>query len=82
MSKELAQNEWGVIAGVARGPDQSLAYVGVADVKAATDKAKKLGATIEVECRRFGDMGTLSVLVDPTGARFALWQEASERLGR
>jgi hypothetical protein len=54
-----------------------LAYVGVSDVAAATAKAKVLGATIEVEPRAFSDFGKLSVLVDPTGARLALWETSS-----
>jgi len=72
----LVQSGGQVIGGIAGGQknNQWLPYVGVADIKAATAKAKELGATAEVECRNFGDMGTASVLVDPTGARFALWQ--------
>src|SRR5258708_3550966 len=54
-----------------------LAYVGVSDVAAATAKARGLGATIEVEPRAFGEFGKLSVLIDPTGARLALWETSS-----
>jgi predicted enzyme related to lactoylglutathione lyase len=53
-----------------------LPYVGVADVEAMTAKAKALGAAIEVDCRAFGGLGTLSVIRDPTGARVGLWQQA------
>ena len=57
-----------------------LAYVGVSDVVAATVKARALGATIEVEPRAFGERGQFSVLVDPTGARLALWEASSSEL--
>jgi predicted enzyme related to lactoylglutathione lyase len=51
-----------------------LAYVGVDDIQAMTAKAKALGATVAHEVMEVGDFGWLSVLVDPTGAAFALWQ--------
>jgi predicted enzyme related to lactoylglutathione lyase len=78
----LVRSEGEVIGGVAasdRAGDQWVSYIGVADVHAATTKARTLGATVEIECRRFGEMGTFSVLVDPTGARFALWQASPAR---
>jgi len=67
------------IGGIAGGhpTNEWLVYVGVADVKATTAMARKLGATVEVDCQKFGDMGTLTVLVDPAGARFAVWQAAA-----
>jgi len=67
---------FGGIAGRSSTPPLWLPYIGVADVKAMTTKAKVLGAKIEVECREFGGFGTLTVLADPTGARVGLWQEA------
>jgi uncharacterized protein len=54
-----------------------LPFVGVSDVAAATAQARALGATIEVEPKVFGTLGTLSVIVDPAGARLALWEAAS-----
>lgn len=62
------------------GGAQWLAYVGVPDVAAATAKARALGATIEVESQAFGEWGKLSVLVDPGGARVALWEGSSSEL--
>jgi predicted enzyme related to lactoylglutathione lyase len=72
-------SEGDAIGAIADGPGQAqwLGYVGVADVKAATAKARSLGAQVEVDCQAFGDNGTLSVFVDPTGARVALWQGPS-----
>ncbi len=60
-------------------PPSWLAYIGVTDVHAATAKARALGATIEVDCQKFGGFGTLSVIADPTGARVGLWQEATRK---
>lgn len=45
-----------------------LPYVFVDDIAAATAKAKSLGATV------VRDVGSLSIIVDPTGATLGLWQ--------
>jgi predicted enzyme related to lactoylglutathione lyase len=55
-------------------PSAWLAYVSVDDVAAATKKAKSMGATIMKDVTEVMDMGSFSVLVDPTGAALALWQ--------
>lgn len=55
-------------------PPHWLAYVGVDDVRATTDKARGLGATICVDVMEVGTYGWMSVLTDPTGATLALWQ--------
>jgi uncharacterized protein len=55
-------------------PPHWLAYVGVDDVASTTRKAKDLGAKVVVDKIEVGDFGYMSVLVDPTGATFALWQ--------
>jgi predicted enzyme related to lactoylglutathione lyase len=67
-----------IIGGVAgRGSAaQWVPYIGVVDVQASTSKARALGAKVETECRRFGQMGTFGILTDPSGARFGLWQAA------
>jgi uncharacterized protein len=67
-----------IVGGIAAdGQDAHwLAYVGVTDIAASIAKARVLGARIEVEPRAVGELGTLSVLVDPAGARLALWQAA------
>ena len=59
-----------------------LAYIGVSDIAAAAAKARVLGATIEVEPKAIGEVGKLCVLVDPTGARVALWQPSTTELVR
>jgi predicted enzyme related to lactoylglutathione lyase len=51
-----------------------LAYVGVDDVRAMTDRARELGADIRVEVMEIGTYGLMSVFIDPTGATLALWQ--------
>lgn len=57
-------------------PSMWLAYVLVDDIKAATEKAKSLGATIleGCDCREVGGYGALSVITDPTGAMLGLWR--------
>lgn len=55
-------------------PPHWQAYVGVEDVGAATEKARSLGATICQDVMEVAGYGWLSILTDPTGATFALWQ--------
>ena len=55
-------------------PDHWLPYVLVDDVKASTEKAKDLGATIMKEVTAVSGMGWFSVIVDPNGAALGLWQ--------
>lgn len=55
-------------------PSSWLAYVGVDDINAATEKARKLGATVMREPVEVMGAGWLSIIVDPTGATLGLWQ--------
>jgi predicted enzyme related to lactoylglutathione lyase len=55
-------------------PSSWLAYVQVDDIRAATDKAKSLGATIMRDVMDVTDEGSLSIIRDPTGAALGLWQ--------
>jgi len=55
-------------------PSAWLAYVEVDDIKAATAKAKSLGAQVMKDVSEVMGMGWLSILVDPTGAMVGLWQ--------
>jgi predicted enzyme related to lactoylglutathione lyase len=55
-------------------PSAWLAYVLVDDIVAATAKAKSLGATILRDVTPVADYGSLSIIVDPTGAALGLWQ--------
>jgi len=56
-------------------PSFWLSYVGVDDIKAATEKAKSLGATIVRDVTEVPNIGLFSIFTDPTGATLALWQE-------
>ncbi len=49
-------------------------YVLVDDIVAATAKAKSLGATICHEVMEVMDAGSLSIIMDPTGAMIGFWQ--------
>jgi predicted enzyme related to lactoylglutathione lyase len=51
-----------------------LSYVLVDDIREATKKAKSLGATIAQDVTDVADMGTMSIIVDPTGGHLGLWQ--------
>jgi uncharacterized protein len=51
-----------------------LAYVEVDDIRAATDKAKSLGAKVMKDVTDVMGMRWLSILTDPTGAMFGLSQ--------
>jgi predicted enzyme related to lactoylglutathione lyase len=55
-------------------PPHWLAYVGVDDVRAKTDRAKSLGAVVIQDVMDVGEYGRMSVIKDPTGAIVALWQ--------
>jgi uncharacterized protein len=55
-------------------PTMWLAYVGVQDINAATEKAKSLGATIHKGPMEIPNVGWATILADPTGAAIALFQ--------
>jgi predicted enzyme related to lactoylglutathione lyase len=55
-------------------PSTWLAYVLVDDVAASTQKAKSLGATIMKDVTEVMDAGSLSIIMDPTGAVLGLWK--------
>lgn len=55
-------------------PDNWQVYFGAADVDASTRQAAGLGATVVVEPTDIPGMGRFSVLIDPQGATFALFQ--------
>jgi uncharacterized protein len=60
-------------------PSEWLAYVVVDDIKAATDKAKTLGAKIMKDVTEIPGMGWFSIITDPTGAHLGLWKAANAR---
>ena len=55
-------------------PPHWLAYILVDDVEQKTRQAKELGAKIVMGKTEVGGFGFMSILVDPTGATFALWE--------
>jgi hypothetical protein len=56
------------------GASHWLPYIKVSDVAASTAAAKRLGAQPVKENVDIPQMGRYSVLLDPTGAPFGLWQ--------
>jgi len=59
-------------------PSAWLAYVLVDDIKAATEKAKSLGATVIKDVTEMPGAGWLSIITDPTGAMLGLWKAAKK----
>jgi len=55
-------------------PDNWLIYFGSPDVDADSQRAKELGATILVPPTDIPNMGRFSVLLDPQGGTFAIFQ--------
>jgi len=60
-------------------PPHWLSYVGVTDVDASTEKARALGGTCVLDPLDIMDKGRMSVIQDPTGSVFALWQAKSSK---
>jgi len=55
-------------------PAMWMPYVLVHDIHAATRKARELGGNVVKDVTAVGDMGWLSIFVDPTGATLGMWQ--------
>ena len=55
-------------------PSAWLAYVGVDDINADTEKAKALGASVMKDVTEIPGVGWFSVILDPTGAALALFK--------
>jgi len=49
-------------------------YIATKDIKASTKKAQTLGGTLVADITDLGDTGYMSVVQDPVGALFGLWQ--------
>ena len=64
----------GGLTSMADAPKGWSAYVGVDDIKAATDKAASLGAKVCMSCQEIPNIGWMTVLIDPTGAMINLFQ--------
>lgn len=59
-------------------PTQWLPYIAVDDVKKTIAKARKAGARIMLEFHDIGDMGSIGVFLDPTGAACGVWATKKE----
>ena len=59
-------------------PPHWMSYVGVTSADDVTKKAKELGANIIKEPFDVGDYGRMSVIQDPVGAVFNLWQPTDQ----
>ena len=68
----------GIMKQVPGGPAGWLAYVQVEDIGAATKKAKSLGGEVMKDVTDVMEMGSLSIIRDPTGAILGLWQPKSK----
>jgi len=62
-----------------KAPTLWLAYLTVEDLDAAVAKARSLGGSILKERTEVANEGFFAVIADPTGAVFAIWQEAARR---
>lgn len=56
-------------------PSAWVPYVDVSDVKAATTKAKSLGANVIRDVSEVPNEGIFSIIQDPTGAVLGMWQQ-------
>jgi predicted enzyme related to lactoylglutathione lyase len=68
----------GIMKQVSGGPSGWLAYVGVDDIQAATQKARSLGGKVMKDVTEIPGMGWLSFIQDPTGAVLGLWKPKSK----
>ena len=55
-------------------PSLWLPYILVDDIKAATSKAKSLGGNVVKDVSEVPGMGSFSIITDPTGATFGMWE--------
>ena len=82
MPYSVILGDQGGVGGITASPTQAnpkahwLTYIGVPDLNAATKKAKSLGATVKEENVPIPGAGRFSIVVDPTGAEVALWENA------
>jgi uncharacterized protein len=59
-------------------PSVWVPYVLVDDLAASTEKARSLGGTVLQANIPVPEMGTFSIVQDPTGAVFGLWETAGD----
>jgi predicted enzyme related to lactoylglutathione lyase len=58
-------------------PSLWIPYISVKDIAATTAKARELGAVIIKDSVPVPNMGAFSIITDPTGATFGLWETRS-----
>jgi predicted enzyme related to lactoylglutathione lyase len=56
------------------GPSHWLVYVRVSDLAASTAKARELGGAVLIDGQAVPDVGSFSIITDPTGAQLGLWE--------
>jgi predicted enzyme related to lactoylglutathione lyase len=61
-----------------QAPPHWLVYIGTDDIDATTARAKELGATVHVDPTDIPNQGRFSVLQDPAGAAFGLFQPTAQ----
>ncbi len=59
-------------------PSQWVSYVQVDDVENSTKQAEKLGGNVVVGVTEVPNMGSFSIIADPEGAVFGLWEPKSK----
>jgi uncharacterized protein len=64
----------GICAVEQAGPSQWMSYLLVDELRGATERAQQLGGKAVQENLEIADFGTMTVMEDPTGALFALWE--------
>lgn len=55
-------------------PPHWMGYILVENIEQSIQKAEDLGATIKMAVSDVGDFGKMALIIDPTGAHIALWQ--------
>jgi predicted enzyme related to lactoylglutathione lyase len=65
-------------AAAAGAPPHWLAYIGTPDIDATVARAGELGAQVLVPTMDLPDIGRMTILCDPQGAAFAVYQPAAD----
>lgn len=59
-------------------PSMWMPYVLVDDLRASTDKAIKLGATLIKDITEVPNIGSFSIIAEPSGGMLGLWKQKTE----
>ncbi len=60
-------------------PDAWTVYLAVPDAKAATQAARNAGGQVVIDAMEVRDLGSMAIVIDPTGAFVGLWQPADHK---